>query len=330
MIELWGYFAISIVFALLITPLMRKLAYRWKVFAHVNHRTMHSGITPKLGGGAIILAFIATLLVIWYMQPEIFSQWQAQLLTLTFGMMVLFIMGTIDDKMDLGCNLKISIEFIVATLAVLSGWRIETIVLPSALELGLGYFTYPVSIFWIVGIVNAINMIDGLDGLAPGIVIVISLISAAIAALFGHTWLVFVAVLVAGAVIGFLRYNFFPASIFMGDSGSLPLGFLLACITFNAAAITPGKVAVIVPLLLLGLPITDTLLAIIRRIRKGIHPFHADREHIHHRLVKLGLSQAGAALFMVGVTIVLGVIAFLFAQGIHTEVKLFQPFITAP
>ena len=120
-----------------------------------------------------------------------------------------------------------------------------------------------------------------------------------------------------------LLQNLNPASIFMGDSGSLPLGFILACITINASAVSPGKIAVVVPLLLLGIPITDTFLAIIRRLRRGIHPFHADQEHIHHRLVNLGLSQTGAAMFIVGMTFILGTLAFLVAQGINTDVRLF-------
>ncbi|NIA32018.1 MAG: hypothetical protein GWP06_19185 [Actinobacteria bacterium] len=323
MLLLTGYFFVTFIAALVLTPIVRNIAAKWHILAYENHRTVHQGQIPKLGGASIFIALAIGVALVWTHGAYSFAGFGLQLAALMLGTFVLFIMGALDDKFDLNCNLKIIIELLAATAAVAAGWKIQVLVLPSAFEINLGVLAYPVSVLWIAGVANAINMIDGLDGLAGGVIIVISLISAAVAALLGNTQLVTLSILIAGAVAGFLRYNLNPASIFMGDSGSLPLGFILACITVNASAIAPGKIAVVVPLLLLGIPVTDTFLAIIRRLRRGIHPFHADQEHIHHRLVNLGLSQTGAAMFIVGMTFILGTLAFLVAQGINTDVRLF-------
>jgi len=319
MIELAGYFSITLIISLLSVPLVRTFARRYHVVAHENHRTVHEGEIPKLGGGAIFFAFVAGMAALLIIDPELVSRFHFELLSLLIGTTVLFLIGALDDKMDLSCSIKLTIELLVAGLAVSMGWRVETILLPGAVELNLGVMSYFISILWMVGVANAFNMVDGLDGLAGGIAVAVSFVSLSIAALFGNQLAPVIAVLVMGSVIGFLRYNINPASIFMGDSGSLSLGFVLACITLNSASLAPGKTAFLIPLLLLGLPITDTTLAVVRRVRRGIHPFHADREHIHHRLVRLGLSHAGAAMFMVAICLLLGVMAFLLAHGMYTD-----------
>ena len=318
--QLWFYFLLSLATALAITPLVRYLAMRYSIYAYPNHRTVHQGAIPKWGGGSIVAAFTLSALVLYWQSPQLVGE-TTLLLSLVAGSVILFILGSFDDKFDLNCNLKLTVELLVAFGVAHSGWRFETLILPGFAELSLGVFSYPFTILWIVGVINAVNMVDGLDGLAGGIALVVSLACIGIAALFGNQLVIVVAVLLSGAVLGFLRYNINPASIFMGDSGSLPLGFILALLSLRTATMAPGHAAIMVPLLLLGLPLTDTALAIIRRLRRGIHPFHADREHIHHRLVRLGLSQPGAALFMVGLSLIFGILAFLLAQGMHTDFR---------
>jgi len=313
--------AIPFIIALLFTPVVRRLALRFGVFALPNHRTMHHGKIPKLGGAAIFFAFIAASVLAGLLFPAQVHPFEPAMASLLLGVVILMLVGSLDDKYDLNCNLKLFIEILVSSIAVAAGWRIDTAVLPGV-EMQLGWLAWPITIFWIVGVTNAINMVDGLDGLAGGISLIISAIAMAVAALYGNTLTLIIAPLLIGAVAGFLRYNVHPAKIFMGDSGSLPLGFSLACLSLQTTMTMPGKVAVAVPLLMLALPLTDTLLAITRRIRRGIHPFHADREHIHHRLVKLGLSQSGAAMFMVGLSAILAVLAFLMAQGMLTNLRL--------
>ena len=325
--QLWLSFLLSFSVALLITPVVRRLAMRYHIFAYPNHRTVHEGAVPKWGGGSIMLAFIVSAVIMFFMAPDLFITNHALTFTLVAGCAILFLVGSFDDKFDLNCNLKLAVELAVAFAVTHAGWRFEVLILPGFEEIKLGLLSYPFTMLWIVGVVNAINMVDGLDGLASGIALVVVGISMGIAALFNNTIVIIFSPLLAGAVLGFLRYNINPASIFMGDSGSLPLGFLLALLSLRAATLSSGRVAVLVPLLLLCLPLTDTALAIIRRVRRGIHPFHADREHIHHRLVRLGLSQPGAALFMVGLSLIFGILAFLLAQGMHTDFRFLGQFL---
>jgi UDP-GlcNAc:undecaprenyl-phosphate/decaprenyl-phosphate GlcNAc-1-phosphate transferase len=324
MIEYLLFFSVPLIISLLVTPLIRRFALNHHVVALQNHRTVHKGEVPKLGGGAIFLAFLIGLALFYVIKPELFVQNFRLLLSLAAGVAALFFMGAIDDKADLNCNLKLTVEILVALFAVSMGWKIDVLLLPASQEIPLGIFAYPFSVLWIVGVANSFNMIDGLDGLAAGIATAVLLSSMAISALFGGVLVPVIAIILAGAVIGFLRYNINPASIFMGDSGSLSLGFALACITMNSATVEAGKTVFLIPLLLLGLPLTDTTLAIFRRWRRGIHPFHADREHVHHRLVNLGLSQSGSALTLVGLSVILGIMAYLVAQGIRMDMELFN------
>lgn len=322
MITYLAYFLVSFAIAYLITPVFRSFAKKHHIVARQNHRTVHEGEVPKLGGGALFTAFFVGMLLVVFTASEVVLQHAAQVTSLVVGALALFLMGAIDDKSDLNCNLKLAIEVAVAVAAVAMGWRVDTLLLPASQSIELGWFAYPFSVLWIVGVVNSFNMIDGLDGLAVGISVVVLLSALAIAVLFGNVLAPLIIVVLLGANLGFLRFNVHPASIFMGDSGSLSLGFLLACITLNASTFSEHTSAFLIPLLLLGLPLTDTSLAIIRRWRRGIHPFHADREHVHHRLVNLGLSQSGAATAMVGLTLILGLMAYLVAHGITMDLKL--------
>jgi UDP-GlcNAc:undecaprenyl-phosphate/decaprenyl-phosphate GlcNAc-1-phosphate transferase len=318
------YLTAPLAAVLVLTPVFRRFAINHQIVARQNHRTVHQGEMAKLGGGAIFTAFLTGVFLLAALSGDLFHQHLGAFISLTFGAMALFFLGAVDDKADLNCNLKLLIEISAATLVVAFGWRIESLILPASLQINLGYFSYPLSILWIVGVTNSFNMIDGLDGLAAGIAVVVLICSLAIAVLFSNALIQPLIFILLGATIGFLRYNFNPASIFMGDSGSLSVGFLLACITMKASSVADGTTSLLIPLLLLGLPLTDTTLAIIRRWRRGIHPFHADREHIHHRLVNLGLSHSGAATTMVGLSLILGIMAYLVAHGIYMDLQLLK------
>ena len=328
MYKLWGAFLITFLISIALTPAVRRLSGRLNIYAKHSDRTMHVGQIPKLGGAAILFAFYLGILLFLIFDRSVLNGDNLYLASLMTGGFLLFLLGAFDDKYDLNCNIKLFAEFAVALLAVYAGWRVEVLLLPGAFELELGMWTYPVSVLWIAGIINAVNLIDGLDGLASGIIIVVLFISAAIAALFGNLLVASLTVILAGAVFGFVKYNLNPASIFMGDAGSLSLGFLLGCLTLKASEVYAGTVAAIIPLLLLGIPITDTVLAIVRRVRRRVHPFHADQDHLHHRLVRLGLSQSGAAMVLIGLSLIFGIMALLFAQEIRTEQRLFTMLVS--
>ncbi|MDZ7315970.1 MAG: undecaprenyl/decaprenyl-phosphate alpha-N-acetylglucosaminyl 1-phosphate transferase [candidate division KSB1 bacterium] len=312
---------VSFITAVVATPVFRRFAVKHEIVARQNHRTIHKGQIPKLGGGAVIFSFLTGALFFYVLKPSFWAAKQAEIASLVLGATGLFILGAFDDKKDLNCNLKLFVETALALLAVHFGWRMEKLILLADRSIELGFWSYPLSILWIVGITNAFNMIDGLDGLAGGVAVVVLICSSAIALLMGNTVLVPLMLSLIGATVGFLRYNMHPASIFMGDSGSLSIGFLLACLTLGASS-TTGSVSPLLLFLLLGLPIVDTALAIFRRLRRGIHPFHADREHIHHRLVALGLTQPGASATMIGLSLILGIMAFLAAYTLYLGLHL--------
>lgn len=285
---------LSLVIALVATPLCRRLAVRYGVLARRNHRSVHSGQVPKLGGGAIFLAVLLPLLIMALWR----SAWEPELIGLLLGATILFVVGTVDDVRGLGCNCKLVLQTAGALVVLLFGFRIDVVTLPGIGAFSLGWASVPLTVLWIVGITNAINLIDGLDALAVGVVFSAVALAGAMAFVNGHTMVAVITAVLLGALVGFLPYNLHPASIFMGDSGSLFLGFMVAWLTIAGARTGQGKVMLVVPVLSLALPITDTLLAIVRRVRRGIHPFVADREHIHHRLLDAGVSHATSSLLM--------------------------------
>jgi len=186
MLQLWGYFLLTIAGAFLLTPLIRRLAQRLKIYARHSDRTLHQGLIPKLGGAAILLPFYFFSALLMFTNRQVFAGYFPMFITLLAGSFILFLLGALDDKYDINCYIKITVEVLIAALAVNAGWRIDTLVLPAALQLQLGALSWPLSILWITGIINAVNLIDGLDGLAPGIIIIVSLTSAAIASVLGN------------------------------------------------------------------------------------------------------------------------------------------------
>ncbi|MDZ7272388.1 MAG: undecaprenyl/decaprenyl-phosphate alpha-N-acetylglucosaminyl 1-phosphate transferase [candidate division KSB1 bacterium] len=301
--------AFAFLLALAATPMCRRLALRHGVVARHNHRTVHTGRVPKLGGGAIFAAVVVPLVVMAATGHPL----SREVIGLLLGGTVLFLVGAADDVRGLGCNFKLALQSFGALVLVWSGFRIEVIVLPGFGSFPLGWGSIPFTLLWVVGITNAINLIDGLDGLATGVVMSAVAVAAVLGCAHGHALVVLVAAVVFGALAGFLPYNLHPAAIFMGDSGSLFLGFVVAWLAAAGAQLEPGTVPIAVPLLSLLLPVTDTSLAIIRRLRRGIHPFVADREHIHHRLLNAGLSHGNATLLMCAVSLALAGAALLLA-----------------
>ncbi|MCR4438668.1 MAG: MraY family glycosyltransferase [bacterium] len=304
-----GLAGCSLLIALSATPLCRRLAIRLGILARHNHRTIHSGRISKLGGAALFVAVVVPALVL-ALAPGL---WTRELTGVLLASTVLFLVGAVDDVRGLGCNLKLLLQSSGALLLVAFGFKIETLVLPGIGSLSLGWASLPFTLLWIVGITNAINLIDGLDGLAVGVALSAIALAGGLAFAHGEWTVVTVAALLIASLLGFLPYNLHPASIFMGDSGSLFLGLLVAWITAAGARIGPGKVMILLPLLSLALPVTDTLWAIIRRVRRGIHPFVADREHIHHRLLNAGLSHGTASLLLSAGSLALAVAALLLA-----------------
>ncbi len=279
-------------------PLAREMAYRLNALALPNHRTIHASKIPKLGGVAILAGFIFGVFWLW-------GQWQIdlQIVGLAIGGVMVSCLGFFDDIYVLSCYRKLFVQALAAALAIYLGLSFESLAI-FGMELKLGAASAPISAIWIIGLMNALNLIDGVDGLASGFSILVALLLSYLAFANGDLIAASVALTIAAASVGFLRYNLPPASMFMGDTGSLFLGFVLACLSVRVLSSSNGSLQLVPALLIFSYPVTDMVLAVIRRIRTGQHPFWADRKHIHHRLLDAGIRQSVAVVIILAGTAV--------------------------
>lgn len=311
MILLLGTCLLAFSVSIALTPYVRKLALKWGAVAYENHRTIHKGNMPRLGGIAVFAAFLAGIVLLLAFSDETFAALQREAIIFSIGGSMILLLGIFDDIRGASWYQKLAVQFIAALLVIISGYRITAIANPFGDPLSLGVFSYPFTLFWIIGITNAFNLIDGLDGLAAGISLGAACVMLFISLWFGNLGSAFPAAILAGAIGGFLIYNFNPAKIFLGDSGSLLIGFLLACFSINGTFRDSSGVAIYIPMVVLGVPILDTFLAMLRRFRKGVHFFHPDKEHIHHRLLQLGISHRNAVLLLNAISYSWGLVAVL-------------------
>ncbi|MFQ5676135.1 MAG: MraY family glycosyltransferase [bacterium] len=272
-----------------------------------NHRTIHASSTPKLGGLSIYLAFMIALAVYLSFGNSLHTLWG-----LILGGSAVLLVGLFDDVRGLSCYRKLLGQVLAALLAVYFGFSIETIGLPNGSVLHLGLWAYPVSILWIVSITNAVNLLDGLDGLATGFAIIVSSFLGMAALVTQNFTAALASFVLLGAVLGFFRYNFPYAKIFLGDMGSLFLGFVLACLSLKVFTWSGSSVNVMSLLCLFMIPFADTGISVVRRISNGRHPFWADRKHIHHRLIDSGKSPRTAVLIIFAGSFLYGITSLLF------------------
>ncbi|HLO03897.1 MAG TPA: MraY family glycosyltransferase [Symbiobacteriaceae bacterium] len=297
-------FGLAIVLSLVLTPVARRIALRVDMVDRPVNRSMHSEPKPYLGGVAIYLAFMITALISGGRHdPKVIG------LVLTGGLMVA--LGVVDDKLRLKARTKFLGQILIAALLVY-GWQMQITFMWNPLNsswLNFGWLAGPLSVIWIVAMVNVVNLVDGLDGLAAGISTIAALTLMLIALQQGMSTPVILTAALAGSTIGFLRYNFNPAKIFMGDAGSMFLGFALAGLSIQGVMKSALAVGVVVPVLALGLPILDTAFAIIRRLATGRSIGEADKDHLHHRLLRLGLSHRNTVLVMWAISAWMGLTA---------------------
>lgn len=310
MILLLGTFLLAFSVSIALTPFVRKLAFKLGAVACENCRTIHKGNMPRLGGIAVFTAFLAGIVLMIIFSDERFAALRREAIVFLVGGSFILLLGIFDDTRGANWYQKLVVQLIAALLVILFGYRIAAVANPFGAPLALGVFSYPFTLLWIVGITNAFNLIDGLDGLAAGISFGAACIMLFISLWFGNLGSAFPAAILAGSIGGFLIYNFNPAKIFLGDSGSLLIGFLLACFSINGTFRDSSGVAIYIPMVVLGVPILDTFLAILRRFRKGVHFFHPDKEHIHHRLLQLGVSHRNAVLLLIAISFFWGFVAF--------------------
>ncbi|WP_449290050.1 glycosyltransferase family 4 protein [Paenibacillus septentrionalis] len=308
-------FVIALIVALLMTPLVKKFAFFVGAIDKPNHRKVHTRIMPRMGGLAIYLAFIISFFCVMPLIPEgmLLGKDLNLLKAVLVGGTIIIITGALDDRFELSAKLKLVLQ-IVAACVVVFGFNISIEFVSSPFGENMqqinDWIGIPVTILWIVGVTNAINLIDGLDGLASGVSGIAIGTILIMAIIMGFTPVILLSTLLLGGIIGFLRYNFYPAKIFMGDSGSLFLGFCLAMlslISFKQVTL----VSFVIPLLIIGVPLSDTFFAIIRRLVNKKPIFAPDKGHLHHRLQDLGYSHRKTVLMIWGIAAIFGAMAII-------------------
>ena len=293
--------------SIILTPLVRKLAFRIGAVDRPNYRKVHVSIMPRIGGLAIIGGFLIGYLLL---TPS-----DEHAIGIFVGALIIVITGFLDDMLEITAKAKV-VGQLAAAIVVVSwgGLQIEFINLPFGGIIEFGFLSIPVTILWIVGITNAINLLDGLDGLAAGVSTIALISLSVMAMLMGDLFVVATTTILAASSLGFLIYNFYPAKIFMGDTGALFLGFMisvLALLGFKNVTF----ISLVIPVIILGVPISDTFFTIVRRIRMKQPISAPDKSHLHHSLLNAGFSHRQAVLIIYALAALFGISAILFSQA---------------
>ena len=299
--------AAALIASIILTPLVIKLAFRIGAVDRPNYRKVHASVMPRIGGLAIFGAFLIGYAILLPKDEHATG--------ILIGALIIIVIGFLDDMLEITAKAKLAGQLAAAIVVVAwGGLQIEFVNLPFIGQFDFGYLSIPITIIWIIGITNAINLIDGLDGLAAGVSTIALIAIAVMAVIMGNVFVVATAAILAASSLGFLFYNFHPAKIFMGDTGSLFLGFMisvLALLGFKNVAV----VALIIPVIILGIPISDTFFAIVRRIRMKQSITAPDKSHLHHCLLRSGFSHRQTVLIIYALAILFGVAAVLFSQA---------------
>lgn len=307
-VYVWA-FVIALIVTYICTPLVRTLAVKIGAIDAPDARKVHQVSIPRLGGLAIYIGYMVSLL---YSVKDISS-----VKGLLIGSVILVAVGIWDDVKQIGPKTKLLGQIVAALMLPIFDNAIHFISIGDHM-LYLEYLSIPLTVFWIVGFTNIVNLIDGLDGLAAGISLIACIAICIVTLQMGQVDLACITLALAGAACGFLRYNFNPAKIFMGDTGSMLLGYTMAAISVMGSVKTAATVGLVVPVIVLGLPILDTLFAIVRRRINGRPVFQPDKGHLHHRLLAMGLTQKQAVLLMYAITAVLGCVSIVAAKANFT------------
>ena len=297
---------LAFVASILLTPLVKMLAIRIGAVDTPNYRKVHARIMPRLGGLAIFGAFLIGYFIL---RPE-----DPTAPFIILGALMIIITGVLDDMFEITAKAKLLGQLIAAGIVIYGGLDIEFIKLPFGGVLDFGYLNIPLTIIWIVGITNAINLIDGLDGLAAGVSTIALITIAGMALMMGNAFVFAMASILAVSALGFLFYNFHPAKIFMGDTGALFLGFMIAVLALMGFK-NITVISLVIPIIMLGVPISDTFFAIVRRYRMKQPLSAADKSHLHHCLLNVGFTHRQTVLIIYALAAMFGVAALIFSQA---------------
>lgn len=317
-LEVPGAFLVAGLVALVVTPLIGRLASRVGAVAQPTDRGLHDHPVPYLGGVAILAAALVA--------AAVFVPADAEVRAIMGGGVAIVAIGVLDDALELPAPLKLLGQSVAALIPVLAGVRVEDITLPLVGNVEFGGATSVVlTVIGIVAVMNVVNFSDGVDGLAAGVAAIAALTFAIVALSFERYNGAVLAALTAGAALGFLRHNFHPARIFMGDAGSNLLGLLLACVAVQGFLKTTAVIALVLPLVMLAVPILDTGFVVARRIKNRLPFYRADRTHFHHRMASIGFSQRRTVLYLYGWTLTLAALALAIRFVPYREANEVQP-----
>lgn len=308
-------FLSSAVVVLWSTPVVKSIGLKSGHVDRPNERKVHQRPIVRLGGISIFVGTLTALLIVWrlggfgFLPPD--QEWE--IWGVTLGGLAFFLIGLADDLFNLAPLSRLVMQIGVATLAWWVGVRIEFLTVPLNGLVHLGWLSLPITVIWLVGMVNAINWIDGLDGLAAGVSGIAAVVMLFVSLSMQQPAAALIAAALAGGALGFLRYNFNPAQIFMGDGGAYFMGFTLAGVGVIGLVKTTAVTAVLLPFLILAVPILDMSVVIFSRLCQGKSPFIADKRHLHHRLLQAGISQRLTVLFIYALTLWVGSLALAFS-----------------
>lgn len=287
-----------------ITPVVKKLAIKIGATDQPNHRKVHQKVMARLGGLAIYIGFLVGFILT---QPE------SPYVSMTYiliGSFIIIVIGVLDDIYELSAKVKLFGQIAAAVVVIIGGVKVEFINLPFDATLNLGWLSIPLTLLWIVGITNAINLIDGLDGLAAGVSSIVLITITVLAMLDGNVFVMALGTILLGSTLGFLVHNFNPAKIFMGDTGALFLGFMISVISLLGFK-NVTVFSLLIPAIILAVPISDTLFAMIRRVVNKQPLSAPDKSHLHHCLLRLGYSHKKTVLIIYGISAFFGLAAVM-------------------
>ena len=305
-------FAFALMLSVVLTPVLRSVAVRMGMLDLPSQRKAHSAPTPRAGG---IVLFVATLssgipVLLLFEHFGLAADVTWRQLFILGGASVAFIIGLWDDIKGLPARHKLSSQVVAACLAIYGGVIISKVTIPiNPYVIDLGYFGVPITIIWYLLVINGVNLIDGLDGLAAGVTLLVCVVLLFSIYDLGYILVCIFLASIAGATLGFLRYNFYPATIFMGDCGSYFLGFMLATLSIMGSVKGKTTVTILAPIVALGLPLFDSIFSALRRFVMGHSIFAADKDHLHHKLLSMGLNHRRVVIIFYGVTVLLGFLA---------------------
>ena len=312
--------AVALMVSFLMTPVVKSLAYKvGAIDVPKDARRMHKVPIPRLGGLAIFIGFMVSILL--------FAENNHQMKSILLGAVIIVVLGVVDDTTPLPAKLKFVVQIIAALIPALNGVEIQVISNPNLFShnpyWNMGTLSIPVTVLWIVAITNSVNLIDGLDGLANGVSAISATTVLVISLLVSDAQVAIAMAALVGACVGFMPYNMNPAKMFMGDTGATFLGYILATMSIQGLFKSWAIISFAVPFLILGLPIFDTTFAFIRRIAHGQSPMQADRGHVHHRLIDMGLNQKQAVATLYVISAILGLSAVVLTTSGELKAMIF-------